>query len=171
MVSFGGTVLIEGREKCSKMEKIVQAFASSSTVSLAGSGAADCWSGGDDIVLSDTQVGLDSGHYDFIPSVYNTTTDSQLEIASIASLEVVDNTTVITLDHALAFDHLAGSHVAMVSRSITLRTATSSAVRGDILHTGYGAFDVKNTRVEDMGRDGVEPFNNRLIQVSMLEMD
>jgi len=165
LVSFGGTVLIEGKEKCSKMEKIVQAFASSSTVSLAGSGAADCWSVGDDVVLSDTQVGLDSGHYDFIPSVYNTTTDSQLEIASIVSLEVVDNTTVIILDHTLAFEHLAGSHVAMVSRSITLRTSPSSAVRGHILHTGYGAFDVKNTRVEDMGRAGVEPFNNTVLEV------
>lgn len=165
LVSFGGNVSIEGVAKCSKMEEIVLSPAGYSAMTLAGNGAADCWSVGDEVVLPDTQVGLDSGHYDFVPSVYDTATDSQLEMATIVSIEAMGNVTIVTLDRTLSFDHMAGAHVAMVTRSVTLSTAASSAARGHILHTGYGAFDVRNARIQDMGRAGVEPFNSTTIEV------
>ena len=165
LVSFGGNVLIDGTPKCSKMEEILQATAGDSTLTLAGSGAANCWSVGDEVVIPDTQVGLDAGHYDFIPSVYDTTADSQLEHANIVSLELVGNTTVVTLDKTLSFDHMTGAHVAMVTRSITLRTSEASAVRAHVLHTGHGAFDVRWACVRDFGRSTVDPFNSTIIDV------
>ena len=60
---------------------------------------------------------------------------------------------------------MAGAHVPMVTQSITPSTTASSTVRGHILHTGYGAFDVRNARIQDMGRAGVEPFTFTAIDV------
>lgn len=160
LVSIGGSVSIEGEVVTNKRAEIVQANAGTASVTVASQ--VD-WVPGDEIVLPDTQVGLDSGHYDFVPAVYDASSDSQLETATI--LDVDASGTVLTLDRQLLFDHSAGAHVAMATRSIMLRSSPNSPDRAHVLHTGYGSFDVKNTRLQDMGRAGVRPFNSTTLEV------
>uniref|UniRef100_A0A7S4MFY8 G8 domain-containing protein n=1 Tax=Odontella aurita TaxID=265563 RepID=A0A7S4MFY8_9STRA len=168
LVSLGGNVHIEGESRCSSpAERIILAPAGGNIVLTEGNGAYDCWRPGDEVELPDTQSGLDAAFYNFVPDRFDASMDSQMETFVIQNViqKNVDGhpRSELILDRVLIFDHLAGAHAAMVTRSITLRTSPASMARGHILHTGYGSFDVKNARVEDMGRTTVEPFDNTVL--------
>lgn len=169
LVSIGGNVLIKGRPVCSKMETISYANAGENIVVVDGLNALNCWSTGDEIVLPDTQEGLNATHWGFVPHDYNPSV-SQEEYLKIASLRSVGDDTEITLEANLQHSHMAGAHTAYTTRSITFRTAADSVSRAHILHTGNGAFDVYNSRVEELGRSTVDEFDSTVLEDSGVQL-
>jgi len=141
IVSLEGNLTITGDPISTKMVFLGEtAVAGSSSLQVSGT---DFEIGGE-LILPDTQIGLDTGHWNFANLGYVDQTESCI----IASIEG----DTITCQSTLAYNHSVGSYLGYITRSITIRTSFSSQDQGHILHTGTGKFDVRNTRVERLGR-------------------
>jgi len=156
ILALGGSLTIKGNDVSMKMAPLSQtALAGSTTLDITGHD----FNVGDELVLPDTQEGLDVGHYNF-PN--NEDYQDQTEHCIIVSVEGSQ----IVCESPLAYDHSAGSNAAYVSRSIVIKTSQSSTDRAHILHTSGGKFEVRNARLEDLGRT-----TTKLIDSTVFELD
>jgi len=156
ILALGGSLTIKGNDVSMKMAPLSQtALAGSSTLDIAGHD----YDVGGELVLPDTQEGLDVGHYNF---GNNEDYQDQTEHCIIASVEGSQ----ITCESPLTYDHSIGSNAAYVTRSIVIKTSQSSTDRAHILHTAGGKFEVRNARLEDLGRTTTE-----LIDSTVFELD
>lgn len=73
-------------------------------------------------------------------------------ISSLTANAFLGGGSLITCESPLFYDHTSGFNLGYITRSITIRTSSSSQDNGHILHTGVGKFDVLNTRIENLGR-------------------
>lgn len=115
---------------------------------------------GGELVLPDTQRGLDVGHWNF--GIYVDQTETCV-IASIAISEANPSQQEITCESSFEYDHSAGFTAGYITRSITIRTSSDSIDNGHILHTGVGKFDVSNTRIEDLGRTTTDVIDSTIM--------
>ena len=156
ILALGGSLTIKGNDVSMKMSPLSQtALAGSSTLDITGHD----YDVGDELVLPDTQEGLDVGHYNFPNNGDYQDQTEHCIIASVVGSQIV-------CESPLAYDHSAGSSAAYVSRSIVIKTSQSSTDRAHILHTAGGKFEVRNARLEDLGRT-----TTALIDSTVFELD
>ena len=156
ILALGGSLTIKGNDVSMKMAPLSQtALAGSITLDITGHD----YDVGDELVLPDTQEGLDVGHYNFGNNGDYQDQTEHCIIASVVGSEIV-------CESPLAYDHSAGSNAAYVTRSIVIKTSLSSTDRAHILHTAGGKFEVRNARLEDLGRTTTE-----LIDSTVFELD
>jgi hypothetical protein len=60
--------------------------------------------------------------------------------------------TIITCESDLSFNHSSSCNLEYITRLINIKTLEASQDQGHIMHTGSGKFDVRHTRVENLGR-------------------
>lgn len=141
IVAANGHLTIEGHAVTTKMAPLLQtASASSNTLDIDGD-----FDVGGELVLPDTQEGLHVSHWNFPNNENYVDQTEHCIITSIAG-------SIITCDAPLIYDHSIGSYSAYVTRSVIIKTSPESTDRGHILHTGTGAFEVRNARIENFGR-------------------
>jgi hypothetical protein len=111
---------------------------------------------GDELVVPDTQEGLNVGHWNF-PEIddYRDQTET-CKIVATSGNEVV-------CEVAFEHDHSTGSNVAHTTRSIVIKTSQTSTDKGHIFHTGVGKFEVRNARIENCGRTTTEVISNTVM--------
>jgi len=122
---------------------------------------------GGELVLPDTQIGLDVAHWSFSQNKYV----DQTEICQIQNIEhnLLGGVSLITCKDSLVHQHTAGSYVAYITRSIMVVTSPTSINRGHILHTGVGNFEIRNTRIENFGRTTTELINSTVMSPTDLK--
>mmetsp|Transcript_30036 Transcript_30036/g.49621 ORF Transcript_30036/g.49621 Transcript_30036/m.49621 type:complete len:992 (-) Transcript_30036:108-3083(-) len=165
VLSLGGTINVTGNSVATFMGALQKiASAGSSTVTIVGSMAGEEWNVGDELVLPDTQEGLDVAHWNFPQNMPNGYTD-QTEIVTISALTVeADGNTLLSLSAPLAYEHSIGAHAGHLSRSITFITAPNSADRGHIMYTAGGGMDFRYVRMEEFGRTSINTIDNTEIE-------
>jgi hypothetical protein len=90
-------------------------------------------------------------HWNFINSgTYVDKTESC--IIQSMQLEASLGNTLIVCNETLRYGHSAGFNAGYITRSIVVSTTESSTDRGHVMHTAGGKFDVRNVRLERMGR-------------------
>jgi len=166
IVAWEGKLTITGNDVVTKMAGLSD-VASVGTKLLKVDGVNLGFTLGGELVLPDTQTGLDVAHWSF---PYNSGYVDQTEICTIVTIESSQlGETLITCDHELVYDHSVGSKIAYVTRSIKIFTSPSSTSRGHILHTGVGKFEVRNTRIENLGRTTTDVIDSTKIQPTELK--
>ena len=164
IVSLEGNLTVSGDPIPSKMASLSETVVPGSDVLLLD-GTGHGFAVGGELILPDTQTGLDVSHWNF-PNlgVYADQTESCAIVATTAIETVGDGrTTAVTCASPFGYAHTAGSTAAYTTRSVTIRTAPGSTDRGHILHTGTGGFDVRNARVEDLGRTTTEVIDSTVM--------
>eukprot|EP00550_Attheya_septentrionalis_P000654 CAMPEP_0198285446 /NCGR_PEP_ID=MMETSP1449-20131203/4720_1 /TAXON_ID=420275 /ORGANISM="Attheya septentrionalis, Strain CCMP2084" /LENGTH=1026 /DNA_ID=CAMNT_0043982855 /DNA_START=46 /DNA_END=3126 /DNA_ORIENTATION=+ len=165
IISLGGNIRVHGNESSKKMAKLITT-ASVNTMQLVVEGDVGDWSTGDEIILPDTQEGLDVGHWNFPNNEPNGYTD-QTEIHSIASVVSDSNgNSIITLATPVSYEHTANAHAGHITRSIKFVTSPTSSDRGHILFTGMGSMEFRNARIEEFGRTTIELIDDTTIEES-----
>jgi len=147
ILALEGSLTISGNEVHTKMAPLSQTANAGSNV-LVINEAAEFAVGGE-LTLPDTQEGLNVGHWNF-PACCSYT--DQTETCTITA---IDGNQIIC-EQALMYDHAILSNAAYISRSVIIRTSEASIDRGHILHTGAGKFEVRNARVENLGRTSTD---------------
>jgi len=163
IVAWEGNLTIKGSEVVTKMAGLSNVASVGMNVLKFG-GINLGFTVGGELVLPDTQTGLDVGHWSFNGYV------DQTEICKIVSIaSSLFGETHITCEHVLIYDHSVGSKIAYVTRSIKIFTSPSSISRGHILHTGVGKFEVRNVRIENFGRTTIDVIDSTKIQPTDLK--
>eukprot|EP00588_Corethron_pennatum_P012842 CAMPEP_0194273462 /NCGR_PEP_ID=MMETSP0169-20130528/6793_1 /TAXON_ID=218684 /ORGANISM="Corethron pennatum, Strain L29A3" /LENGTH=784 /DNA_ID=CAMNT_0039016421 /DNA_START=76 /DNA_END=2430 /DNA_ORIENTATION=- len=164
IVAWEGKLSITGNAVATKMAGLAD-VASAGTNVLKVDGANLGFILGGELVLPDTQTGLDIAHWSFNGYV------DQTEICTIKNIESSQfgGETLITCEQALVYDHSVGSKIAYVTRSIKIFTSPSSVSRGHILHTGVGKYEVRNTRIENFGRTTTDVIDSTTIRPTGLK--
>ena len=67
-------------------------------------------------------------------------------------LEASSGNTIIVCNEDLRYGHSAVFYAGYITRSIIVATTESSTDQGHVMHTAGGKFDVRNVRLERMGR-------------------
>lgn len=162
VLSLGGIMTVTGNPVGTHMAPLTtNVVAGTSTVIVVGSNLAEDWKVGDEIILPDTQQGLNVAHWNFQNVGYT----DQTELVTIAALSVdMDGNTVLTVTAPLAYSHTVGAHAGHLTRSITFITSPSSVDRGHILYTGVGEMDFQYVRLEQFGRTTIDTIDNTKIE-------
>lgn len=100
------------------------------------------------------------GHWNF-PAVDNYA--DQTETCTIAAVDTTSG--VVTCESSFLYSHTSGFHAAYTTRTITVKTSSTSADRGHFMGTGMGTYVVANTRIEDFGRTTTELIDNTELEV------
>eukprot|EP00756_Hemistasia_phaeocysticola_P015473 Hpha_TRINITY_DN15414_c2_g1::TRINITY_DN15414_c2_g1_i3::g.174047::m.174047 len=188
MVSLEGLVTFTGRTPCLPFAELAETAASGSTeLVIKGTDAASCWVVGEELVLPDSHVGYHSGHYDKTQTGYTPPGQTEAPLISATTPTIAgvtaraDGNTVVTLEAPLVHAHLAGTHAGHATRSVTLRsvdgagvpqadfeasdfTVSNGPIRGHVLHTGVGKFDVSGVRFDRLGRTTTGLINSTKIE-------
>lgn len=146
VLSLEGSLTVSGNSVPVKMAPLSQtALAGYSVLEINGIDLTAAFQIGGELVLPDTQEGLNVGHWNFPNNDNYSDQTETCTIVSIAGSQIACAT-------SFAHDHTAGSNIAYVTRSIQFKTSPTSTDRGHILHTGGGMFGVRNARIENFGR-------------------
>jgi hypothetical protein len=147
ILALEGSLTISGNQVHTKMAPLIQTATTGSNVLVINEASA--FEVGGELVLPDTQEGLNVGHWNF-PACCSYT--DQTETCKIAAIDG----NKITCEQPLKYDHAISSNAAYISRSVVIRTSEASTDRGHILHTGAGRFEVRNARIENLGRTSTQ---------------
>lgn len=165
VLSLGGTMNVRGNPVMNFMAPLNStAIGGTSTVTIAGTSVSTEWKIGDDIVLPDTQQGLDVSHWNFPKNIPGGYID-QTEIVTIVGVEVdLDGNTILSLSSPLQYNHNIGAHAGHLTRSVTFVTSPSSLDRGHIMYTGGGAMNFQYVRLEQFGRTTIDKIDNTVME-------
>mmetsp|Transcript_27096 Transcript_27096/g.44737 ORF Transcript_27096/g.44737 Transcript_27096/m.44737 type:complete len:728 (+) Transcript_27096:7-2190(+) len=165
ILALGGNLTIVGNSVARKMVTLHSAATSGSTQMEVSGDVTDIFRPGDELILPDTQSGLDVLHWNFVNSgTYVDQTESCI-IESI-QLGAESGNTNIMCSRAFVYEHGPGFHAGYVSRSIVVRTSASSTDRGHIMHTSGGKFEIRNVRIDNLGRTTTDMIDSTVMAVS-----
>ena len=166
LVNLGGITTISGdpKEKMAPLRAAVAAGSTSVILDDPFGTIAGSWMVGDEIVLPDTKEGRNINYWNFALQV-----PGETETFVITGLTTAGPQLNVTLNSPTQYAHLWGCHAAHISRSITIKTSSTSTDRGHVMHTGMGKFDVSNARFEDLGRTSIIEHDNTVLEDTGLE--
>mmetsp|Transcript_15018 Transcript_15018/g.23252 ORF Transcript_15018/g.23252 Transcript_15018/m.23252 type:complete len:834 (+) Transcript_15018:90-2591(+) len=154
ILALEGSLTIKGNAVPRKMAPLSQAVIAGSNTAVFDEDL--FFQVGDEVVVPDTQEGLNVGHWNF-PAI-----DDYSDQTETCTIVAASGNQVICAA-AFEHDHSIGSNVAFTTRSIVIKTSQTSTDRGHILHTGEGKFDVRNARIENCGRTTTELISNTVM--------
>ena len=151
-------VNLEGAAKTPYVTLATEPHAGDTTVTLAS--PVTGWEAGDRLVFPDTrQLNVDQWGADSSP---------QWESATIASVSA--NGLVVTLTHALQFDHLGARdpsgvlrylpQIMDMTRNVSLSSANPNGTRGHTMFTGMANVDIRYVGFYNLGRTTNAPLDN-----------
>ena len=166
LINLGGTTTISGdhKVKMAPIRNTVSAGSTSVILDDPSGTVAGSWMVGDEIVLPDSKKGRNIDHYQFALHA-----PEETEFLVISGMTTVNSQLHITLQNPTKYEHLFGCHAAHISRSITIKTSSTSSDRGHVMHTGCGKFDISNTRFEGLGRTTISTHDSSVLKGTGLE--